>query len=176
MAISEKDILQILAWLEKSDWQELHLESGTFKLTVSKTARPISRPAETAASAAAPAVGTRGESREPAKQAPAAPRARRPAPAAKPADAAPVDPSWIPVKSPTLGNFYVAPQPGAPPFVMLGQRVGPDDTVAIVEVMKLMNHVKAEASGKIARVCAQNGDLVEFEQVLFLIDPAGADA
>jgi acetyl-CoA carboxylase biotin carboxyl carrier protein len=172
MAISE-DILQILAWLEKSDWQELHLESATFKLTVSKRGRPGLRPVEIAPSAAEALVATRSE---PAKPAPAAPRAARSTPAPKPATAEAVDPSWIPVKSPTLGNFYVAPQPGAPPFVTLGQDVGPEDTVAIVEVMKLMNHVKAEASGKIARVCAQNGDLVEFEQVLFLIDPAGADA
>jgi acetyl-CoA carboxylase biotin carboxyl carrier protein len=176
MAISEKDILQILAWLEKSDWQELHLESGTFKLTVSKTGRPSALRVEATPSAAAPLVATRSASREPVKPAPAAPRVTRPTPAPKPAAAEPVDPSWIAVKSPTLGNFYVAPQPGAPPFVTLGQRVGPDDTVAIVEVMKLMNHVKAEASGRIARVCAQNGDLVEYEQVLFLIDPAGADA
>jgi acetyl-CoA carboxylase biotin carboxyl carrier protein len=174
MAISEKDILQILAWLEKSDWQELHLESGTFKLTVSKTGRPGVRPPEQTAPEHAPAA-TRSEAR-PAPKPAAPPPAPRPAPPPKPAVAEAVDPSWIPVKSPTLGNFYVAPQPGAPPFVTLGKNVGPDDTVAIVEVMKLMNHVKAEASGKIARICAQNGDLVEFEQVLFLIDPVGADA
>ena len=172
MAISEKDILQILAWLEKSDWQELHLESGTFKLTVSKSGRPGARAVESV-SRPAPKL----EAREPAKAATPAPGATpRPAPQPKPVAAEPVDPSWIAVRSPTLGNFYVAPQPGAPPFVALGQSVAPDDTVAIVEVMKLMNHVKAEASGKIARICAQNGDLVEFEQVLFLIDPTGADA
>jgi acetyl-CoA carboxylase biotin carboxyl carrier protein len=171
MAISEKDILQILAWLEESEWQELHLEGGTFKLTVSKTGRPGVRPVEATASAAVP-TAPRIETREPATRPPTA----RPAPPPKPVAAEPVDPSWIAVKSPTLGNFYVAPQPGAPPFVTLGASVGPDDTVAIVEVMKLMNHVKAETTGKIARICAQNGDLVEFEQVLFLIDPAAADA
>jgi acetyl-CoA carboxylase biotin carboxyl carrier protein len=158
MTLSEKDILQILRWVDESSWDELHLESGTFKLTVSKNGRPVAT-ATAPASAAAPAV---------------------PSPSAKPAPRAapeePVDPSWTAVRSPTLGNFYVAPQPGAPPFVTLGQKVGPDDTVAIVEVMKLMNHVKAETSGTIARICAANGDLVEFEQVLFWIDPAGHDA
>ena len=164
MTLSEKDILQILRWLDESKWDELHLESDTFKLTVSKNGRPAVMTSSPVA-----ATATKASAAEPAADAPAAP-------APRPAAEEPGDPSWTAVRSPTLGNFYVAPQPGAPPFVAVGQKVGPDDTVAIVEVMKLMNHVKAETSGTIARICAANGDLVEFEQVLFWIEPAGLDA
>ncbi len=167
MAISEKDLLQILDWLEKSEWQDLRLETATFKLSVSKSGRPpeegparstvtVSRAADEARSAVSP---------------PAVAAAAAPPPPAKAAPEEPADPSWVPVRSPTLGNFYVAPKPGAPPFVSLGQAVGVDDTVAIVEVMKLMNHVPAGVSGTIARVCARNGDLVEEDQTLFLIAP-----
>ena len=158
MALSEKDILTILGWLEKSDWQELHLESGTFKLTVSKNGRPAEIIARSA----------------PAEPASAARRAAEPAgraPQAKP-PAEPVDPTWVAVRSPTLGNFYAAPSPGAAPFVTVGQSVGEDDTVAIVEVMKLMNHVKAGVAGTVARISGRNGELVEFDEVILWIDPA----
>ena len=71
-----------------------------------------------------------------------------------------------------LGHFYAAPKPGAPPFVTLGQQVAVDDTVAILEVMKLMNHVKAGIAGRIAQIAVGDGELVEFDQVLLYIDPA----
>lgn len=70
-----------------------------------------------------------------------------------------------------LGTFYAAPKPGAPPFVKLGQSVSTDDTVGILEVMKLMNYLKAGVAGKIARIVIENGDLAEFDQVLFYIEP-----
>lgn len=161
MSISEKDLLEILGWLEASEWQELHLETATFKLTVSKTGRP--------------AVGDeRAASMAPqAAEAPAR-IAVSPPPVPVPTEE-PYDPRWIAVRSPTLGNFYVAPKPGAPAFVALGQQVEEIDTVAIVEVMKLMNHVPAGAKGTIARICARNGELVEQDQLLFLIDPAASD-
>jgi acetyl-CoA carboxylase biotin carboxyl carrier protein len=169
MAISEKDLLQILEWLEKSSWEELRLETPAFKLVVSKSGRPPApEPAHARAMPAAPrSLDVRSEPA--ASHAPAAPTAAA-APALEAHDA-----SWIAVRSPTLGNFYVAPAPGAAPFVMLGQQVAAADTVAIVEVMKLMNHIAAGASGRIARVCAQNGELVAEDQVLFLIDPVAAD-
>jgi len=82
-----------------------------------------------------------------------------------------IDPRWIAVKAPMLGTFYSAPKPGAPPFVTLGQRVTADDTVGILEVMKLMNYLKAGVAGKIARIEMANCDLAEFDQVLFHIEP-----
>ena len=75
--------------------------------------------------------------------------------------------------SPIAGVFYRAPGPDAPPFVEVGQRVAADDVIGIVEVMKLMNTVRAGVAGTVIEVCVGNAELVEFEQVLVRIDPAG---
>lgn len=158
MALSEKEVLQVLDMFQKSGWEGMQLESGSFKLSISKTGRP--QPASIAQ--VTPAVPA-----PPAVSAPTAPAAPPPTKPSTPT----VDPRWIAVKAPLLGNFYSAPKPGAPPFVTLGQQVAASDTVAILEVMKLMNHVKAGVSGRIAQIAVANGDLVEFEQVLFHIDP-----
>jgi acetyl-CoA carboxylase biotin carboxyl carrier protein len=162
MPLDEKEVFEVLALFEKSDWEEIHLESGEFKLTVSKRGRPQ-------ASATTSAARTRSTTSDAPTAAAAAASAAKPAPPAEP-----VDPSWVGVRSPTLGTFYVAPKPGAPPFVTVGQKIGEDDTVAIVEVMKLMNQVKAGVAGIVARIAAANGELVEFEQVLVWIDPGPA--
>ena len=77
----------------------------------------------------------------------------------------------IPIKSPLLGIFYRSPKPGAPPFVEVGNSVTEDDTVCLVEVMKLFNTVKAGVKGRILKICAENNDMVEFNQTHFLIEP-----
>lgn len=77
----------------------------------------------------------------------------------------------VALRSPTLGTFFVAPKPGAPPFVQPGDVVSAGDTVAIVEVMKLMNPVKAEVTAEVLRVCARNNELVEYDRVLFWLKP-----
>jgi biotin carboxyl carrier protein len=69
-----------------------------------------------------------------------------------------------------LGVFYRSPKPEAPPFVEVGQFVGNDDVVCIVEVMKLFNMVRAGVRGRIAKICAENAQLVEYNQVLFLVE------
>lgn len=73
-----------------------------------------------------------------------------------------------------LGTFYAAPKPGEPAFVALGDAVGPDAVVCIVEVMKLMNSVHADISGTIVAIHAENGELVEFGQPLFSIQASSA--
>lgn len=75
------------------------------------------------------------------------------------------------MRSPAVGVFWVAPSPGQPPFVELGQVVARDEQLAIVEVMKLMNPVVAPVAGTVVRVCAANASLVEYDQVLFWIRP-----
>lgn len=76
------------------------------------------------------------------------------------------------VKSPMVGTFYSAPAPDQPPYVEKGQSVKEGDVLCIIEAMKLMNEIKAEASGVIDQVIAQNGDPVEFDQPLFVIKKA----
>jgi acetyl-CoA carboxylase biotin carboxyl carrier protein len=77
---------------------------------------------------------------------------------------------FIPIKAPMLGTFYRAPKPDAPPFVEVGQLVTKEDVVCIIEVMKLFNMVRAGVRGRIAKICAENAQLVEYKQVLFLLE------
>ncbi len=73
------------------------------------------------------------------------------------------------VKSPMVGIFYASPSPEAEPFVKVGSKVKKGDTLCIIEAMKLMNDVVAEEDGEIVEICAENGGLVEFGQILFKI-------
>jgi acetyl-CoA carboxylase biotin carboxyl carrier protein len=75
------------------------------------------------------------------------------------------------VTAPSVGLFWRSPKPGAPPFVEVGDEVGPDDTVCIVEVMKLMNHVRAGTAGTVRAVHPENGQMVEHGDPLFTIGP-----
>jgi acetyl-CoA carboxylase biotin carboxyl carrier protein len=75
------------------------------------------------------------------------------------------------VLAPSLGLFWRSPKPGAPPFVEVGDRVEADSTVCIVEVMKLMNHVKAGCAGVVSAIHAQNGEMVEYGEPLITIAP-----
>jgi acetyl-CoA carboxylase biotin carboxyl carrier protein len=77
----------------------------------------------------------------------------------------------LPITAPLLGTFYVAPEPGAPPFVKVGQQITEDTTVGLIEVMKVFNSVRAAVSGTIVEVVAQNGQFVEFGQALFIVKP-----
>ena len=80
-----------------------------------------------------------------------------------------------PILAPMLGTFYRAPKPDAPPFVEEGRFVTEEDVVCIIEVMKLFNTVKAGVRGRIAKVCAENAQMVEYKQVLFLIEEGSED-
>ena len=74
-----------------------------------------------------------------------------------------------------VGTFYSAPTPGSPPFVQVGDRVSEGDTLCIVEAMKMMNQIEAETNGTIKSIRAQNGEPVEYEQILFMSDQRDAD-
>lgn len=77
----------------------------------------------------------------------------------------------VPVLAPLVGTFYGAAQPGAKPFVEVGSSVEPGQTVCIVEAMKMMNEVAAGEGGKVAEILVENGEWVEFEQVLMYLEP-----
>lgn len=118
---------------------------------------PAFPPAMPAAWPAAPAA---------AVAAPAAPATAEPAAATAPAQIAS---GATEVCAPMVGVFYVAPSPGAEPFVHVGSKVKKGETLCILEAMKLMNEVVAECDGEIAEICANDGDLVEYGRVLFRI-------
>src|SRR5690606_38627434 len=93
-------------------------------------------------------------------------------PAARPAEpepAAPAPPRGHQVTAPMVGTFYAAPAPGAKPFVEIGSQVKPGDTLCVIEAMKMMNQIEAEAAGRIVSVLVENGTPVEFGQALFII-------
>jgi acetyl-CoA carboxylase biotin carboxyl carrier protein len=83
-------------------------------------------------------------------------------------------PERTPVLAPLVGTFYRAAKPGEKPFVEVGDTVDPGDTVCIVEAMKMMNEVVAGEPGKVVEIAADNGEWVEFEQVLMYLEPPEA--
>jgi acetyl-CoA carboxylase biotin carboxyl carrier protein len=115
----------------------------------------------------------------------AAPVAAAPAPVAAapaatatsaPAVAAPVvevEDDGSAVKAPMVGTFYAAPSPGSPSFVQVGDRVSEGDTLCIIEAMKMMNQIETEVAGTVKSIRVQNGDPVEYGQILFVIDQRG---
>lgn len=163
MGVEAEDIPVIVALFEDSDWEDLTLVSGDIRLVLSKRDGAVA-----AAPAAEPARAVRQASR-PAAATAAVP----PPPPPSPIDEEPPA-GVVGVRSPTLGTFFVAPKPGAPPFVQPGDTVAADDTLGIVEVMKLMNPVKAPEAGEVVKVCAANNELVEYDRVLFWIRPQGS--
>ena len=100
-----------------------------------------------------------------------APAAAAPVPAAPAAPAEPAKSSAIEVKSPMVGTFYGAPEPGAAPYVAVGQTVKQGQVLCIIEAMKIMNEIESEVSGTVVEVCGQDAHPVEFGQVLFRVRP-----
>ena len=96
------------------------------------------------------------------------PSPSEPAPAEAPAAS---EPGLREVRSPIVGTFYRAAEPGAPPFVEVGQRVSVGDTLCIVEAMKVMNEIEAEFGGTIREILVEDATPVEAEAALFLVDP-----
>jgi acetyl-CoA carboxylase biotin carboxyl carrier protein len=85
----------------------------------------------------------------------------------------PAPPALKEIKSPMVGTYYKAPEPGADPYVKVGSRVTPGQTVCIIEAMKIMNEIEAEIAGVIREVSVEDAQPVEFGQVLFRVDPNG---
>jgi len=77
------------------------------------------------------------------------------------------------IKSPMVGTFYAAPEPGAEPYMKIGARVSAGQTVCIIEAMKIMNEIEADFAGVVREVCVEDAQPVEFGQVLFRMDPHG---
>lgn len=142
-----KDIKAIVDLMEKNGLTAFEMERGGFRIALSKGA------VAGAAVSYAPAPVA----------APAAPAAAASAPAEAAAPAA----SGKEIPSPMVGTFYTAPSPESPAFVKVGQKVTPDTVVCIIEAMKVMNEIKAEVSGTITEVAAENGQPVQFGQALF---------
>ena len=167
MKIDLDQIRDLLNVVSQTDITELTIESGDQKITVKKGS-PNYLPttievgsAQTLPVATLPAM----------KPAPVAEAVRPPEPKVE----AKVESNGnlIAIASPMVGTFYRSPTPSSPPFVDVGDRVSVGQTVCIIEAMKLMNDLPAEVSGKVVRVCVENGTTVEYGQALFMVDPNG---
>ena len=148
-------IRALVALMSRHDLSEIDLHQGDRRIRLRRGATRI-------AVASAPVLAA------PVVTAPSpAPKPDGPAPAAAPAK------HLVEIKSPTPGTFYAAPSPDAQPYVRVGSRVNPDSVVCLIEAMKLYNDIKAECSGVIAEILVENQQPVEYNQVLFRVDPTG---
>ena len=150
-----KEIKELIALMRKNDLSVFKMESEGMKITLKRGsdyqpiihAAPMPVPAPQPAQLAAPAPAAAGTAATP------------------PAD------KLKEISSPMVGTFYSAPSPDAQPYVKIGAQVDADTVVCIIEAMKVMNEIKAEASGTIVEIVAENGKPVQFGQALFRIQP-----
>jgi acetyl-CoA carboxylase biotin carboxyl carrier protein len=167
MSLTFKEVDQILRIIEEFPAAEVRFEYGDLKLMVRREAtreRGEELPHESrlaAPVAAAPSARPKPtvEAPPPARQAPAAPEQRE---------------GLIPVLAPMMGVFYAAPSPDSPPFVTVGQRVSEGTDLCIIEVMKVMNTVKAPCPGTVVEVVAVNSAMVELGSAMLWIRPDSA--
>jgi acetyl-CoA carboxylase biotin carboxyl carrier protein len=152
-----RKLKKLIDLVQESGIGEIEITEGEEKVRISRHG-PAGAPIMMAAPALQPMA-------MPAQAAPAA-GAAGPAAAAAP----PAEPQGHVVKSPMVGTFYRAPSPGAPAFVELGQSVTKGQTLCIIEAMKLLNEIEADASGTIKAILVENGQPVEYGQGLFVIE------
>ncbi|MDO8298721.1 acetyl-CoA carboxylase biotin carboxyl carrier protein [Lacisediminimonas sp.] len=165
MDLTHSDVQKIVEILNSADQlEEVELVFAGLRLHVRKGRSAAAAAPFAAAPIAAPVTA-------PVRI--AAPAAAVPAPAPADGASAALAPGQVGVYSPMLGTFYHAPSPGEKPFVEVGQRVKADDNVGVIEVMKLFNTIRAGVAGTVVRIEAGNACLVEFNQVLIVIDTNG---
>jgi acetyl-CoA carboxylase biotin carboxyl carrier protein len=152
------EVRSLIDLLKKNDLAVLEFEKGDFRITL-----------KTPAGASSGATLIQGHSAAPVPVAPAA----APSPAHKDEkddkSAEPAKSNYREITSPMVGTFYSSPSPETPAFVEPGKTINPDSVVCIIEAMKVMNEIKAEISGKVVEVVAENGKPVQFGQVLFRV-------
>jgi len=153
-----KQIQELIKMVNKSNIGEVTIEQKDFKVTVKQKEDHITQVVSSAPVMAAPATA--------------------PAPAAAPVAAAPqaapaADASTlITIKSPMIGTFYRKSSPDKPNFVEVGTEVAPGKVVCIIEAMKLFNEIESEVKGRVVKVLVDDASPVEFDQPLFVVEPA----
>lgn len=165
-----KEIIELVDFISKKRLEEVKIETEAIKLSIKKSAA-ANKVVEQTVVHTAPAAVAAAPAPAPVAAAPApTPVAAAPAPAA-PAASTNED-NLIPVKSPMIGTFYRSANPESPNFANVGDKIGVGQTVCIVEAMKLFNEIESEVSGTIVKVMVENAQPVEYDQVLFLVDPS----
>jgi acetyl-CoA carboxylase biotin carboxyl carrier protein len=159
--LTAKDVAEITRLLEESDFLELRLEHEGFKLTLKRAGAP--RSGADSATAAHAAAASRAAAAVPASW------SEPESAGSRPPGSATADPSRIDVTAPLLGIFHRAPRPGAAPYVEVGSVLEEDTVIGIIEVMKLMNSVRAEVRGTVVEILVADGSAVEQGQVLLRV-------
>ena len=150
-----RKVKKLIELLEESGLAEIEITEGEDSVRISRTSAGFVPPAPIYA--------------PPVQAAVPPPSSAAPAPATAAPDV--VDESdGFEVTAPMVGSFYSSATPGAAPFVQVGDQVNEGDTLCIIEAMKMMNQIEAEVSGTIKSIRVQNGDPVEYGQILFVID------
>jgi acetyl-CoA carboxylase biotin carboxyl carrier protein len=160
-----RKLKKLIDLVQESGIAELEITEGEEKVKIVKGGEATVTPLVPAAIVAAPAATTA------AAAAGAVPTsaAAAPGPAAAPAAEAPA-PSGHVLKAPMVGTFYRSPSPDAKPFIEVGQNVKAGETVCIIEAMKLMNEIEADATGMVKAILVENGQPVEYGQPLLIIE------
>ncbi len=164
--MNKKEIEELIKFVSKSGVSEVSLEQKDFKITIINAPRPV----ETVA-VAHPVI-------HPAALTPSIPipppvtSAPSAAPPSAAATAAKDESRYHVVKSPMIGTFYRTPGPDKPNFVNAGDEVKQGQVICIIEAMKLFNEIESDISGRIVKVLVDNSSPVEYDQPLFLVDPA----
>ena len=161
--MEDTKLYELIDRFEGSSLTLLHLEEGDLKIRLERALTPGALPAS-AGSAVSSACGSPSAGSA-VSTASAAPTACSPSTACSPASAAPAQ-----VKAPWVGVFYAAPKPEEPPFVQVGQEVRKGQVLCLVEAMKMMNELTSPVDGIVRAIHGRNGELVEFDQVLFEIE------
>lgn len=163
MELTYSDVQSILKIIDEAEHlDEMELVYGGFRLHVVRNGSGTPKSVAITGLAA-----TASKTAPPVASAPAAPGGAAPR-----AAEVTVPDGMVAIRAPMLGTFYRAPSPGEKPFVEVGQRVRADDTVCLIEVMKLFNSIRAGVDGEVVKIFAENGGLVEFDQVLIIIAPS----
>jgi len=174
MAIEQDDVIKIIKLMDESDFDELHLEMGDLKLSIAKSGTgglfAVKEPpslSRVEAKRLSTTVTAKADETPPPIESTSSGNNAQPM---APVQGAAAD-GLIPIQSPLLGTFYLSPKAEAPPFVEVGSRVTKEDTVCLIEVMKTFTTLKAGVAGRIAKICAENAQMVEYKQTLFLVEP-----
>ncbi|MGC2832238.1 MAG: biotin/lipoyl-containing protein [Candidatus Acidiferrum sp.] len=167
MKLTHEDVQEILQLLDATKYDELHLETERFKLTLRRNRESGDWTREAEIVSAAKVMLS-----SPVTNVAAAPGGATAAVSA--GSTAAHKTAWVEVRAHLPGTFYRAPKPGAPPFVEVGGSVEKDTVVGIVETMKLMNAIHAQVRGEVAEICFENAQFAEKGAVLMRIKPEGA--
>ena len=158
-------IQDLIKFVSKSGVSEVEIEQKDFKITI-KTHEPAGKRGNEVIQVAMPQVQQIAAPAAVAAPAPVAAAAPAPAPVAE------SNGNLIEVKSPMIGTFYRSSSPDKPPMVEVGSTIKAGDTVCVIEAMKLFNEIESEISGQIVKVLVNDSSPVEYDQPLFLVEPA----